>query len=84
MHLNRMICQRLGVLAVQGAVVTFRFPFLTSYHLKMWTMAGQDPAIMQGPNNRNTSLFDVSAKHWQIQKPTVQIVKMNDVWLIDI
>ena len=71
----------LGIGPVLGAMVATGFPFLASDHSEMGTMAGEGPAVVEGPYHRDVVLPDVVEQHGNVDKPAVEIVQVDQIRL---
>ena len=45
----------------------------------MGTSAGKGPAVVQGPDDRDMMLFDVSEQHRQVQAEAVDIMEVDHI-----
>ena len=61
-------------------MVTSRLPFLAVRAHEMRAMAGHCPTIVQRPDNRDAVLLQVPEKQRLIDKATVYVVYMHNVW----
>lgn len=54
-------------------------PKLAAYKIKMSTMAGEGPAVMQGPDDGPVVLFQEAEEYRVVQVVPVDIVQVDDI-----
>jgi len=59
-HVTGIVDKTLGVFPILRAMMTARLPFVAFRHGETGTMAGKGPAIMEGPDDGNVVIFDIT------------------------